>query len=74
MDPIELLRILLKDISFDFARNVYRMAGVSAYDTFYILDHAMVPINIRSTPIEVETLLKNSGAKNIKRLKRRNRF
>ena len=50
------------------------MAGVSAYDTFYIFDHAMVPINIRSTPKEVENLLENSGANNIRRLKRGTEF
>ncbi len=69
-DTIELLRILLKDIPFDFAREVYRIAGMSAYDTFYILDHAMVPINIRSTPQEVEQLLLNAGAQSIRRLQR----
>ena len=67
---IELLRILMKDVSFDFARVVYKVAGVSAYDTFYILDHVQVPINIRSTPEEVEQLLSNGGAKNIRRLTR----
>lgn len=69
-DTIDLLRVLLNGIPFDFARLVYRFAGVSAYDTFYILDHAMVPINIRSTPQEVEQLLLNAGAKSIRRLQR----
>lgn len=69
-DTIELLRILLKNVSFSFAQTVYKLAGVSAYDTFYILDHVQVPINIRSTPEETESFLKNAGAKAIRRLKR----
>ncbi|MCP3924048.1 MAG: class I SAM-dependent methyltransferase [Desulfobacterales bacterium] len=69
-DTIDLLRILLKNVSFEFAQTIYKMAGVSSYDIFYILDHVQVPINIYSTPEEVEQLLKNAGAKSIRRLER----
>ena len=73
-DTIELLRILLRNVSFEFAQLVYRMAGVSSYDTFYILDHVQVPINIRSTPEESEELLEKAGARNIRRLTRGTSF
>ena len=50
------------------------MAGVSSYDTFYILDHVQVPINIRSTPEESAELLEKAGARNIRRLTRGTSF
>lgn len=73
-DSIELLRVLLKDVSFSFAQAVYRLSGVSAYDTFYILDHVQVPINIRSTPEETVAYLEKAGARSIRRLTRGTSF
>jgi hypothetical protein len=37
---------------------------------YYILDHIMVPINIRSTPEEVEALLAEAGAVDLQRFGR----
>lgn len=69
-DTIELLRVLMKPVSHDVAREVFVGLGVAANRTFYILDHIMAPINIRSTPAEVQRLLQRAGAVDIHRLNR----
>lgn len=69
-DVIEILRPLMHEVDYRFAREQFRLMGVPANRRYYILDHIMVPINIRSKPEEVEALLKEAGATNIRRLKR----
>jgi ubiquinone/menaquinone biosynthesis C-methylase UbiE len=69
-DMIEVLRCVMKDIDFAYARAVFRMLGVPANRRFFILDHIMVPINIRSTCDEIEGWLKEAGASEFRRLKR----
>lgn len=69
-DVIEILRPMMKNIPYDFARRLFTLMGVPSNRRYYILDHIMVPINIRSTPSEVESMLKKAGAVDIQRLKR----
>lgn len=69
-DVIEFLRVVMKPVPYAFARRQFALLGVPPNRTFYILDHVMVPINIRSTPGRVELLLRNAGATNIVRLER----
>jgi ubiquinone/menaquinone biosynthesis C-methylase UbiE len=69
-DVIELLRVLMKPVSHDTARGLFGLLGIATNRTFYILDHVMAPINVRSTPAEVEGLLAAAGAVDIRRLDR----
>lgn len=69
-DVIEILRVVMKDESRDFARNALTLVGIPANRTFYMLDHVMVPINVRLSPKAVENCLVDSGAVGIRRLQR----
>jgi hypothetical protein len=69
-DIIEILRVIMKDVDNTVARNSLALAGVPANRVFYILDHVMVPINLRWTDAEVRTALTSAGAKDIRRLDR----
>ena len=69
-DCIEVLRALMKDVPYELARQQFALMGVPSHRCFYILDHIMVPINIRSLPEQVEKMLRDAGAVSIRRLKR----
>ena len=69
-DLIEILRVVLQDENKGAAREALRVIGVPANRIFYMLDHVMVPINVRLTPAQIETRLAESGASNIRRLNR----
>jgi ubiquinone/menaquinone biosynthesis C-methylase UbiE len=69
-DVIECLRVLMHNVPFEIAQQVFSLLGVAANRRFYILDHIMVPINTRSTSEQIEGLLKDAGARNIRRLTR----
>ena len=69
-DVIEILRVLMKPVPYEVAQRQFELIGVPANRTFYILDHIMVPINIRSTPEQVESLLRAAGATDLVRLAR----
>ncbi len=69
-DVVELLRLVMKPVNHQYARDLFKMFGVPENRIFYILDHIMVPINTRLTPKELEEILSNIGFKNIKRLTR----
>ena len=69
-DIIEILRCVMKDVDFAYARQVFRMLGIPSNRRFFILDHIMAPINIRSTCEEIEDWLKQAGASEMRRLER----
>ena len=69
-DHIELSRIILFGIDNSLVYNIFSLLGVPADKAYYNLDHMMVPINIRYKRSEVISMLKKSGAKNIRVLKR----
>lgn len=69
-DIIEILRVLMAPIDKSLARASLRILGVPTNRIFYILDHIMVPINIRLTEQEIETCLAEAGAKDIRKLRR----
>lgn len=69
-DVIEILRILMRDEPRDAARAALRLLKIPAHRIFYMLDHVMVPINVRLTPDEVEGCLAEMGASDIRRLER----
>lgn len=69
-DVIEILRVMMRHDDRETVRQALADAGVLANRVFYMLDHVMVPINIRLTPGEVEEALRTSGAKDIRRLTR----
>jgi SAM-dependent methyltransferase len=69
-DVIEVLRAVMRGVPYWMARRQFALMGVPPNRRFYILDHIMVPINIRSTPEQVEALLGNAGARNVRRLTR----
>jgi hypothetical protein len=52
------------------ARKALQLLGIPANRVFYMLDHVMVPINLRLTPDEVEESVRSAGATNIRRLTR----
>lgn len=67
---VETLREIMKDEDRDFARLSLRMLGYPANRVFYMLDHVMVPINLRLRADEIERCLAGAGAVNIRRLLR----
>jgi SAM-dependent methyltransferase len=69
-DVIELLREIMKDEVHEQARRVVAGLGLPANRVFYMLDHVMVPINLRLTAEEIASELANAGARDIRRLRR----
>ncbi|MDZ4796662.1 MAG: methyltransferase domain-containing protein [Bryobacteraceae bacterium] len=67
---IEILREVMRGVDRETARRALSALGIPANRIFYMLDHVMVPINIRLTPEEVETCLASNGATSIRRLTR----
>jgi len=47
-----------------------RVIGIPANRIFYMLDHVMVPVNVRLEPTQIESALTAAGAGDIRRLKR----
>jgi hypothetical protein len=60
----------MKDEKRDFARAAIQALGIPANRIFYMLDHVLVPINIRLAPEQIEECLAESGATSIRRLTR----
>jgi SAM-dependent methyltransferase len=69
-DTIEILRVVTSGIDRARAGQALRTLGVPGNRVFYMLDHVMVPINLRLTPDEIETALRSAGATDIRRLER----
>jgi SAM-dependent methyltransferase len=69
-DVIETLREIMKDEQRDVARVSLQILGLTANRIFYMLDHVMVPINVRLSPDKIEGCLVATGATNIRRLSR----
>ena len=69
-DVIEILRAVMKSEPRDHARAALQIIDIPANRIFYMLDHVMVPINVRLTPEEIEDCLLSSGAKGIRRMSR----
>jgi SAM-dependent methyltransferase len=69
-DVIEILRVILRGESRARARAALSLLGVPPNRVFYMLDHVMVPINLRLTPAEIESSLAGAGASDIRRLTR----
>jgi SAM-dependent methyltransferase len=67
---IEILREVMRGTDRETARKALAALGIPANRIFYMLDHVMVPINIRLTPLEIETCLETHGATGIRRLTR----
>lgn len=69
-DLIEVMRAIMRDEKRDVIRAALHASGTSANRIFYMLDHVLVPINLRLTPEEVEDCLAKAGATGIRRLLR----
>jgi SAM-dependent methyltransferase len=69
-DINELCRDITTNDSHEDARLAVASLGLPANRVFYMLDHAMAPINIRLTPEEITTALTEVGARSIRRLER----
>ena len=69
-DLIEIMRVVMHGEDKAAARNALRMIGVPANRVFYMLDHVLVPINLRLTPAEIESCLERAGASDVRRLTR----
>jgi ubiquinone/menaquinone biosynthesis C-methylase UbiE len=69
-DVIEILRVILKDVDKTASREALRIIGIPANRIFYMLDHVMVPVNVRLEPVRIESALTAAGADDIRRLKR----
>ena len=69
-DHIELSRIILFGIDYSFIYKIFEILNIPPNKRYLILDHMLVPINIRFKRSEVLNMLKNSGAKKIRVLKR----
>ena len=69
-DHIELSRIILFGVDYSFIYEIFEILNIPPNKRYFILDHMLVPINIRLKRSEVLNMLKNSGAKKIRVLKR----
>jgi len=69
-DTIEILRVVTRGLDRNRARRALRLLGLPGNRVFYMLDHVLVPINVRSTPDAVEAALAAAGAHGIRRLTR----
>jgi ubiquinone/menaquinone biosynthesis C-methylase UbiE len=67
-DLIEVMRAIVKDEKRDVIRAALHASGTPANRIFYMLDHVLVPINLRLTPDEIESCLAKAGATGIRRL------
>ena len=73
-DVIEILRVIMKDVTNSVARQALDILNVPTNRIFYILDHIMVPINLRLTDEEIRELVAKYGGKDIQRLERGHSF
>ena len=69
-DMIEILRVVMKNEDKATSRAALQQLNMPANRIFYMLDHVMVPINLRLTSAEIEDCLRSCGAVNIRRLAR----
>jgi SAM-dependent methyltransferase len=69
-DVIEILRAMLWRENKNHMRHALQTLGLPANRIFYMLDHVLVPINVRLAPDEVEGGLVTAGATGIRRLSR----
>ena len=69
-DVIEILRLVMKNEKKSTARVALQLLGLPANRIFYMLDHVMVPINLRLTDEQIKRSLEEAGAIEIKRLTR----
>ena len=69
-DVIEILRVMLRGENKADIRAALGLLQIPANRIFYMLDHVMVPINVRLTPDAISDALKTAGATNIRRLTR----
>jgi SAM-dependent methyltransferase len=69
-DVIELLRDVMHGEVHEQARVAVANLGLPANRVFYMLDHVMVPINLRLTSEEIVGELTTAGAREIRRLDR----
>lgn len=69
-DVIEILRVLMRGANPDVARNALYLTGLPPNRVFYMLDHVLVPINVRLRPDEIEQCLQDAGAAHVRRLQR----
>jgi hypothetical protein len=69
-DIVEVLRVIMRNEDRGAARTALQSVGIPANRIFYMLDHVMVPINVRLTPDEIEDTLREAGAAGLRRLSR----
>lgn len=69
-DVLEIVRVIMWDESHAFARRALELAGVERERIIMLLDPAMVPINVRLTPDEIEACLAEHGATKVRRFER----
>jgi SAM-dependent methyltransferase len=69
-DLVEIMRVLTQGERREVARAALEVLGIPGNRIFYMLDHVMVPINVRLTPDEVESCLAGAGAVRVRRLTR----
>lgn len=73
-DVIEILRAVMKDERKSDARFALQLLNIPGNRIFYMLDHVMVPINIRLSPEVIEQALLKAGATRLRRLERGSDF
>lgn len=69
-DIIEVLRLVARPVSRSIARATLDLIGIPGNRVFYMLDHVMVPINLRLTDAEIRGCLESAGARDVRRLER----
>jgi ubiquinone/menaquinone biosynthesis C-methylase UbiE len=69
-DTVELLRAVLKNVPLETAQRSFELMGLSGFRLYSLLDHLLVPINARTTPSELEQMIRRSGFRHCRRLMR----
>ena len=62
-DLVEVLRVIMRNEDRGAARTALQSVGIPANRIFYMLDHVMVPINVRLTPGQIEDTLREAGCR-----------
>ena len=69
-DMIEILRLIVDGEDRSLFRKTLALLGLPQNRVFYLLDHVMVPINLRLSSAEILQCLERAGATDIRRLDR----
>ena len=69
-DTIEILRAVMRNVSVDKALPIVQAMGLKGFRLYSLLDHLLVPVNVRTTPQEFEEFIRMAGFTDLRRFAR----